>query len=85
MQKEIARISKNSQEEVIVQLTKYKEYDLVDVRVWIKPLEGEDGEPGKPTKKGISLNPSILPELIEALKRADELYQDVLSGKTKAS
>jgi hypothetical protein len=73
MQKEIARIGKNAEEEIIVQLTNFKGYDLVDLRVWAKSLIGETG---KPTKKGLTVKPDLLPELIEALKEADRTYRE---------
>jgi len=73
MNKEIAKIEKNAQEEIIVQLTEFKGYDLVDLRVWAKALTGETG---KPTKKGLTIKPGLLPELIEALRKADRTYRE---------
>lgn len=73
MTKEIAKIEKNAQEEIIVQLTEFKGYDLVDLRVWGKSLMGETG---KPTKKGLTVKPGLLPELIEALQKAERTYKE---------
>jgi len=73
MTKEIAKIEKNAQEEIIVQLTEFKGYDLVDLRVWAKSVIGETG---KPTRKGLSIKPDILPELIEALQKAERTYRE---------
>jgi hypothetical protein len=73
MQKEIAKIGKNTEEEILVQLTNFKGYDLVDLRVWAKTITGETG---KPTRKGLTVKPELLPELIEALKEADRTYKE---------
>lgn len=81
MQKEIAKIDKNSQEEIIVQLTNFKGYDLVDLRVWAKSLMDETG---KPTKKGLTVKPDLLPELIEALKKADRAYREAQEKEARA-
>jgi len=81
MQKEIAKIEKNAEEEIIVQLTNFKGYDLVDLRVWVKSLIGEAG---KPTKKGLTIKPDILPELIEALKKADRAYRETQGKEARA-
>jgi len=67
----ISRFSKNAQEEVIIQLTNFKGYKLIDIRVWLKSLPTENGE-SKATKKGISLKTEAIPKLIEALKNAEE-------------
>lgn len=72
MKKEIARIGKNSQEDIIIQLTEFKGIDLVDLRVWVRDdVETES----KPTKKGLTIKPELLPELIEALQQAEQIYQ----------
>lgn len=73
MTKEIARIEKNALEEIIVQLTEFMGHDLVDLRVWTKGLP--DGA-GSPTKKGLTVKPDLLPELIEALQKAERTYQE---------
>jgi len=73
MIKEIAKIDKNAQEEIIVQLTEFKGYDLVDLRVWVKSLVGETGTP---TKKGLTVKPDLLPELIEALQEAERMFKE---------
>jgi len=81
MQKEIAKIGKNAEEEIIVQLTNFKGHDLVDLRVWVKSLIGETG---KPTKKGLTVKPDLLPELIEALKEADRTYREAQGKEARA-
>lgn len=75
MQKEIAKVEKNAGENIIVQLTEWQGRDLVDVRVWQKPLPGEKDAKGTPTKKGLSFRPDILPEIIGALQEAGQTYR----------
>jgi hypothetical protein len=75
VQREIAKVEKNGAENIIVQLTEWQGRDLVDVRVWNKPLPGEKDAKGIPTKKGLTFKPDILPELIEALQKAEREYQ----------
>ena len=64
----IATIEKNADEEIRVSLREYKGHPFIDVRVYWKPPEGEPG----PTKKGVTLNPELFPELMAAaLQRRD--------------
>lgn len=66
----IASFEKNSMEEVRISLTTYKGKNLIDLRVYYQP---EDGEEKRPTKKGITISPEKFPELkkaIEALEKA---------------
>jgi len=81
MTKEIAKIDKNSQEEIIVQLTEFKGHDLVDLRVWTKPLAGEADAKETPTRKGLTVKPDLIPELIEALQEAARTYRASQPGK----
>lgn len=80
MNKIIKKINKNALEEVVVQLTNFRERDLIDLRIWIKPLPTEEGE-SKPTKKGICLGIGAIPELIEALKEALWRAEGVSGGE----
>jgi len=80
MSRIMKRINKNALEEVIVQLTNFKGKDLIDIRIWTKPLPTEEGE-SKPTKKGVSLAVSAIPDLIEALKEAQRASESVPGGE----
>ena len=70
----VAIVRKNALEDVRVNLTEYRGYDLVDVRVFAEPRSGTG--PRIPTKAGISLKIEHLPELIEALQRAERKARD---------
>lgn len=63
MDQVIATIEKNADEEIRVSLREYKGHPFIDIRVYWKPPEGEPG----PTKKGVTLNPELFPELKKAL------------------
>jgi hypothetical protein len=59
----IATIEKNADEQIRVSLREYKGNPFIDVRVYWKPPEGEPG----PTKKGVTLNPELFPQLKKAM------------------
>ena len=61
----LATFPKNRIEEVRVCLTEYQGMFLIDTRIYYKDSEGY-----KPSKKGISLRYSKLPELLRALEKA---------------
>ncbi len=63
----VAEIQKNSMEVIRVSWEEYKGHRFLDVRCY---FESEDGE-WKPTKKGVCLAPDLLPELVEALQKAE--------------
>lgn len=65
MQELVGTIEKNAKEQVRIELTEFKGYDLVGVRVYAQTESGYT-----PTKKGITVSVKILPELVEALKKA---------------
>ena len=56
-------IEKNSRESVVVSETEYKGNKYVDVRVFYKDTDGNL----KPTRKGVSLRPEKVAELVAAL------------------
>ena len=63
MNKVVNTFSKNTQEEVRTQITEYKGYKLIDIRVWYV----KEGEDPLPTKKGLTLNVELYPELRKAI------------------
>ena len=56
-------IEKNSRERIVVSETEYKGNKYVDVRVFYKDTDGSL----KPTRKGVSLRPEKVAELVAAL------------------
>jgi hypothetical protein len=65
--REIARITKNTREEIVLALGTYKTYRLLHMRVWAR---GEAGEP-IPTKSGFAVQAGLIPSLREALAQAE--------------
>ena len=58
-------IKKNSRETLIIELAKYKDHDLLNLRVW-----ADDKGKLVPTSKGVSLKVGLLPEILDALTKA---------------
>ena len=59
-------IEKNSRESIVVSEIEYKGSKYVDVRVFYKDTDGSL----KPTRKGVSLRPEKVAELVAALAAA---------------
>lgn len=68
MNKLISTIAKNSIDEIRVELSEFKGYDLIGMRIY---TEIENTKDKVPTKRGICANVKLLPELREALQRAE--------------
>jgi hypothetical protein len=58
-------IKRNDTEIIRVSKREFKGHEFLDLRIY---YEGDDGQ-YKPTKKGITLNPKLVDELIEALNK----------------
>jgi hypothetical protein len=56
---------KNPLEEVRVSISIYKGKQYIDLRIYYK---GDDGE-FHPSKKGLTLSPDLLPDLVEAVEK----------------
>jgi len=65
----IGEIQKNQKEKIIVSTNEYKGHQYIDLRVH---YEDESTKEYKPSKKGIAVNPKILPEVVEMMVRAAE-------------
>lgn len=65
MSKVVDTFPKNTMEEVRTQITEYKGYKLIDIRVWYK----KEGKEPLPTKKGITLNVDLYSKLKEAIDK----------------
>lgn len=83
MAKPIATIEKNSREEIRVFLDDWRGYDLVSLRVFFRRKNGEP----LPTKKGITFDVKLLPNIIDALDAARKaaIADALLSDATKRS
>ena len=69
MSEMIGEVTKNSKEKILVSINEYKGFRYVDLRVHYE--QGNTGE-YKPTRKGISLMPNNVSEVIEGILKAME-------------
>ncbi len=64
-------IEKNKREQIRIERTEYKGYDLVSIRVYY-----DDGEDWKPTRKGITFKTELLPKILRALMEVSKELGD---------
>lgn len=68
-EKELIHVfDKSATEQVQVSLNTFKGKTYVDLRIYYKASDGEY----RPTKKGITVSPELLPELGEAIRKLIE-------------
>lgn len=60
-------IQKNSLEKIRIEKREYKGKEFIDMRTYYL-----DGDEWKPTKKGVTFRPSMLPEIAKALEGLKE-------------
>lgn len=76
MDKIVHQFVKNATEEVRVSLTEFKGHKLIDLRIYFEP---EDGGERRPTRKGITVDVGLYPELKRALLKLEkELLKEKL-------
>ena len=71
MEKQIRTIKTSRFRELRVGISEFKGHDMVQVRQWVTPYQGDDSE-RIPTKNGVSFNVRDLPEVIAALQEAEQ-------------
>jgi hypothetical protein len=62
----IAEIQKNSRERLRVTVGQYKGHEYIGIRIWFVAGDGEY----RPTRSGITLKPSLIPQLLQSLELA---------------
>ena len=60
---------KNPLEEIRVSISVYRGKQYIDLRIYYK---GDDGE-FHPSKKGLTLSPDLLPDLVEAVEKLKDV------------
>lgn len=65
----VADVPKNSREVLRIQLTEFKGYELVNLRIWYRPDDGDELRPGN---KGFTLRVEKLLELRAGIDQAIE-------------
>jgi len=64
MEKDVASFEKNKYQDVKVRISEYQGNDVIDVRIWTQPPQGDAKVP---TGKGININVRLYPKLKEAV------------------
>ena len=70
----IAIIPKTSIDEIRVMWSEFKGHRYLDIRVYTE-IDGDK----VPTKKGVTLRPDLIPELIKALESAQSSAQETVT------
>ena len=58
----IKRISKNACEDLVIELSEFKGYQLLSLRIWTKAVPGLKA--ALPTSKGVTVRTELAPELL---------------------
>lgn len=66
MEKDVAVFPKNKYQDVKVRLSEYQGNDVIDIRIWTQPPQGDAKVP---TGKGININVKLFPQLKEAIEK----------------
>lgn len=74
MEKDVAVFEKNKYQDVKIRISEYQGNDVIDIRIWTQPPQGEEKVP---TGKGININVKLFPKLKEAVAK---LEQDLKEG-----
>ena len=69
MNKTISTIEKNATEEIRIELTDFKGHDLIGIRVY---TDVDNNTDKVPTRKGITCNVKLIPDLVKALSDAED-------------
>ena len=68
----ISEFQKNKLEDFKLSLTEYQGHNLLDFRIYFKDKQGDS----KPTKKGVTVNVKLFPELKKAIMDAEKLLKE---------
>ena len=69
MEKDVAVFAKNKYQDVKVRLSEYQGNDVIDIRIWTQPPQGDEKVP---TGKGININVKLFPKLKEAVEQLEK-------------
>lgn len=68
----IHSFAKNALEEIRVSINIFRGKEYIDIRTYYK---GDDGE-FHPSKKGVTMSPELLPDLVEAVQKLEEALEE---------
>jgi len=66
VEKDVAVFQKNKYQDVKIRVSEYQGNDVIDIRIWTQPPQGEEKVP---TGKGININVRLYPELKAAVEK----------------
>ena len=69
MEKDVAVFSKNKYQDVKIRISEYQGNDVIDVRIWTQPPQGDEKVP---TGKGININVKLFVKLREAVDKLEK-------------
>ena len=73
MEKDVAAFEKNKYQEIRVRISEFQGNDVIDMRIWTQPPQGEEKVP---TGKGININVRLFPKLKEAVEKLEKDLKD---------
>ncbi len=73
MEKDVFVFEKNKYQDVKVRISEYQGNDVIDMRIWTQPPQGEEKVP---TGKGININVRLFPKLKEAVEKLEKELKD---------
>ena len=69
MENDVAVFAKNKYQDVKVRLSEYQGNDVIDIRIWTQPPQGEEKVP---TGKGVNINVRLFSELKKAVEKLEQ-------------
>jgi len=69
MEKDVAVFEKNKYQDVKVRISEYQGNDVIDIRIWTQPPQGDEKVP---TGKGININVKLFPKLKDAVEKLEK-------------
>ncbi len=73
MEKDVAVFAKNKYQDVKIRISEYQGNDVIDIRIWTQPPQGEEKVP---TGKGVNINVKLFPELKRAIEKLGKELKD---------
>lgn len=73
MEKDVFVFEKNKYQDVKVRISEYQGNDVIDIRIWTQPPQGDEKVP---TGKGININVRLFAKLKEAIDKLEKELQD---------
>jgi hypothetical protein len=69
MEKDVAAFAKNKYQDVKIRISEYQGNDVIDVRIWTQPPQGDEKVP---TGKGININVKLFSKFKEAIEKLEK-------------